>query len=196
MYQLPIFSRFPEIIKPFTYEKFLKIPKIPCASLQVRILKAVKDEDGNTLSLSVKGFQEGSELGLIVLPSTYDQGVYNTTFMDVDATELMIFEAKLQRNNPMLRDLLLTMYAQDKEISPDMTDKALSDWSVGHLLADPVMDITKFAKMTYLDWRFFSEYVAQLGVNAGVRIVHNSPNKNLFFSVISIVPPGNLYQTK
>ena len=45
-YQIPIFCQHPVLLKPFTVDKLLKLDRMPCATLLVRIEQAPMSDDG------------------------------------------------------------------------------------------------------------------------------------------------------
>ena len=64
------------------------------------------------------------------------------------------------------------------------------------LLGKAPTDLSNLSKFKYIDMRFFSEYIPQLGLSIGVEILYNMPNKGYYFIVMSLCPPSRLYQNK
>ena len=194
-YQIPIFSQFPAQLKNLYYSDFHKLEKIPCASLLIRIRKATKGEDGKIMTLGGADIEKAVELGIIDPPRPYSEGVYNTIYTSISSTELSIFEAKVRRNNPSVRELIEALFIQTKGEKTSMTDNELKKYWETQLLAKVPSDLGNLSKYKYLDVRYFSEFIPQLGISISVDILHNMQNKSFYFVIMSLAPPGRLYST-
>lgn len=195
-YQLPIYTKIPADFKSVNYYGFQYIPRIPCASLLIRIRKAPIGPDGLPLSLGGNiDVETASRMGVIATPNQYSEGAYNTSYCDVSATEMIIFEAKTQRHNPLHPDLIQALLLQYSE-EPINDIESMIKYCEGRLLQKPPLDLSTVSKLNYLDIRFFSEYIPQLGFSTEVEILHQVPNKAFYYVVASLVPPGRKYKSQ
>jgi hypothetical protein len=63
---MPVYAGMPKTNKPFDYEKFIYMDRVPTSSILVRVHKAPKDEEGDYVQ---DYYQEAPE---------YRAGVYRT----------------------------------------------------------------------------------------------------------------------
>ena len=192
-YQIPIYSGFPSSLRNITYKDFSEIYKIPCATMLIRIRKAQKDERGRPITIQDIDLDEAIEKDLIEGPSKYGEGKYNTTYTSVNSTEMAIFEAKVNRSNPMIRELVEALFISNQNRKSTSTDSELKEFCEKELLKKPPVNLAQLNKFEYFDIRFFSEYIPQLGFFASLDFIHNQAGKSLFYAVMSINPPGVLY---
>jgi alcohol dehydrogenase class IV len=62
-------------------------------------------EAGKILSLQNTNMQEWKSKGVIVDPSEYGEGKYNTLYCQVNEKEKEIYQIKSQRNDPSMREV-------------------------------------------------------------------------------------------
>lgn len=193
-YQIPVYSEFPKDIRNLTFSNFTHLDKIPACSLLIRIRKAAKGDDGKPQTLKNLPMEKAIDIGIIATPKQYNEGNYNTKYCPVSSTELIIMEAKLKRHFPLHRELLEILLVQKTGEEKKMNEEDLRSYCEKDLLGPPIKTLTDLSKIDYLDPRYFSEYIPQLGFRTGVEYIHNSPTKSFFFVVMSLVSSGGIYK--
>ena len=90
--------------------------KINCASVLLRVRRAPRSPDGSKV-LSIKDAandMEAKVLGLMEDPPKYSDGKYNTSYCRVSHTELIIFDEKRRRKDPLVQDLVRILIEKQK----------------------------------------------------------------------------------
>ena len=64
----------------------------------------------------------------------------------------------------------------------------------GDIWSPQLNNLNDLPKFDYLETKFFSEYIPQLGFTTSVDFILNGPIKSLFYVVASLAPPGRLYR--
>lgn len=154
--------------------------------------KPPKGPDGKIIKFEGIGADEAVDQGIIDTPKQYGEGAYNTDYVPFSATEKIIIEIKAKRYSPMHRELLEALVIQNHE-DEKLTDEEIREYLQENILNKAPRNITDVTKYPYIDIRYFSEYIAQLGFSTSVEVIINPPAKSFFFVVISLVPPGRLY---
>ncbi|CAI2384337.1 unnamed protein product [Moneuplotes crassus] len=193
-YQIPIQMQFVKNLKNSTYKDFQDCEKIPAASLLIRIRKAAKDAKGRPLTFGAKiSIEEAKNKGIIDPPKPYSDGDYNTSFCKVSATESVIMEAKLKRPSPNTRDVLTALINQHSKEEKKLSDTEIKAYVEKNFMVPPIKSFSDLGRISYLDKKFFSEYIPQLGFTSSVDFLLHSNPKSLYYIVCSLAPPGRLY---
>lgn len=194
-YQIPIFSQFPGDMKNLSFASFEQLEKIPAATLLIRIRKAPVDEKGKVIS-SGQGIavQKALDLGVFSTPKFYSEGGYNTSYCSVSSTESIVMEAKVGRHSPKYREIIEAIIYQTTQEDGKFNDDELIEKFDRNNMGKPCMNVSNLDRFTYLDIKYFSEYIPQLGFSTDVTFIVNSPPKALFYVVVSLAPPGRLYK--
>eukprot|EP00343_Euplotes_focardii_P001741 CAMPEP_0205802664 /NCGR_PEP_ID=MMETSP0205-20121125/5079_1 /ASSEMBLY_ACC=CAM_ASM_000278 /TAXON_ID=36767 /ORGANISM="Euplotes focardii, Strain TN1" /LENGTH=296 /DNA_ID=CAMNT_0053069491 /DNA_START=516 /DNA_END=1403 /DNA_ORIENTATION=+ len=104
-------------------------------------------------------------------------------------------EAKLNRISPINRDILEALINHNATEEKKMTDDEIKINIERSFISHPLKNFSDLPRYNYLEVKFFSEYIPQLGFSTGVDFIVNSPTKSLYYVVISLAPPGRLYQS-
>lgn len=99
-YQMPIYAGLPNIQKPFTYEKFVYMERVPTASVLLRVMKAPKDQFAKPINSSKLA---PDEVDRYHIPApAYKDGVYSTQYFPLTDDERAIMTLRRRRKNPPL----------------------------------------------------------------------------------------------
>lgn len=103
-YQIPLYCQTPPLNPPFTFDILQKLEKIPTASLLVRVRKAATQDGYKVLSIKDVPSSEWESTGLVEAPPDYGEEKYNTTYCNVNNSELAMFKERERRHDPQFRD--------------------------------------------------------------------------------------------
>ena len=176
MYQMPIMYARPKEERPFGYERFVYLERVPTASVLVRVLKAPKDAQGKPVSTESLP-PDQKHLSFIVAPE-YKEGLYSTQYFSITEDERKIMTLRRRRANPPLLSV-----ARDLAVDRGM--------DVSELQLDKLIDSSK--KTPMLDLTYYSQYEAGLGVRVNIEALHDNKAKGFFGVLASVVPPGSYY---
>jgi hypothetical protein len=163
--------------------------------LQIRIKKAPLDEKGKVLTIGQNlDIEKAIELGMIDTPDLYSGGGYNTLYCAVSANESIIMEAKLLRHAPNIKDVIESIMVQKNDGQAGRsTEVELREYCEEYLMSKPCLSLSTLSKFPYLDIKFFSEYIPELGFTSDITFLFDFPAKSLYYVVVSLAPPGRLY---
>ena len=152
-FQLPIFSSWPSPSKHFSIINFDKQGKIPCATLLVRIRKAVAGRDGKPMGVrDFPDIKQAMEKGVLDPPLKYQDGQYNTGFTGTTDTEYdVVYRERNNREDPVLKELIFALFGQRNRALRSMSDGDISDWGSENILSDPCVDLNVMNRLNYLD---------------------------------------------
>jgi len=202
-FQLPLHAgRIPTTLLSLTETMLSTLPKIPAASMLLRILPAPKSADGiSTLSKDEFPAAEWARLGLSVPAPTYVSGEYSGSLCEPSDLELVCYRAKSQ--NPVesvesaLMQALAARPAEAAALPPrpagNETD-AIMSWLKSLLPGQDQMRRT-------IEYSFAVPYSIETGLNVSIENLYNMPDGGIFSSfstlykvISSTSPPGLFYK--
>ena len=189
-YQLPVFSDHPNLDTPIKIEELVKLQKLPCSTLLIRVEKSPRDADNNPLRYSELKENRRYELGVVTVPPKYSQGLYNTIYCQLSLTEAEILKDKVQRADPGM----MQVAAATKDIlfnKSQLTIPELRVWLEGVF-----NNHVSSANQRMLNYNFFSQYIPRIGLRFAVEMLFNADPEFIYVVILSAMPPGNLYQKK
>jgi len=128
------------------------------------------------------------ELGVVTLPPKYSQGAYNTIYCQIGVTEAEILKEKSLRPDPSMMNVATTT----KDILFNKTKMSVPEMKVW---LDGIFNNYKSLKdHKMLNYNFFSQYIPRLGIRFAVEMMFNTDPEFLYVAVVSVHPPGSLYQ--
>lgn len=187
-YQLPIFSQKPVLKVPYAIEELANLEKLPCSSLLIRVEKAPRDKDNKPLRLKNLREDKNYDLGVITVAPKYALGVYNTSYCVIGLNEAEILKEKASRPDPPM----LNVITSTKELLGYKDQMSVPELRVAIENAFDNYKAHELEKM--LDYNFFSQYIPRIGMRFAVEMMFNTDPKQLYVAVVSINPPGSLYQ--
>lgn len=134
LFQLPIYGGKPPNLQAFDENMFNSLPKIPCASLLIRIYDAPKSADGmSTFNKEDFSPEEALRLGLDKPAPIYNTGAYDGSKCEPTALEKFAFKAKEYTNNDtveaILRQGISASSRKDFPLKPDSSNDAeMKEW--------------------------------------------------------------------
>ena len=134
LFQLPIYGGRVPNLPVFDENMLNSLPKIPCATLLVRIYDAPKSADGmSTLNKEDFSPEESIRLGLDKPAPIYSTGAYDGSLCEPTALEKFAYKAKEYTNNDtveaILRQGMSASNRTDFPVKPDSSNDAeMKDW--------------------------------------------------------------------
>ena len=89
---MPIYNELPPVTQRLTYQNFIQLEKIPCASVLLRVDFSSIDYDGNFIS--IKDPDESIAKLAYEEPPNYSEAAYATTYFLTSNIEREIFKKK------------------------------------------------------------------------------------------------------
>lgn len=166
----------------------MKVEKLPCSTLLIRVEKAPKDISGKPIS--IRDVKEGKayELGVVSVPPKYSQGAYNTTYCSIGLTEAEILKEKSMRADP----LMMKAANATKELLGDQDKMSAPELRV--FLDNAFSNVTAYKDQKMLNYNFFSQYIPRIGMRFAVEMLFNTEPKQLYLAIASVNPPASIYQ--
>lgn len=136
-----------------TYERFLEQDKIPCSTVLIRVRKALKSPKGDLMSISdYPDHLMATQLGILEPPPNYKEATYNTLFTRTSNIEdRVIYPEKNQRQDPILVDLITSLYIEQSGKNHNMNESELTNWAERNLLKPPPLDAAEMGRKPYID---------------------------------------------
>ncbi|CAD8177252.1 unnamed protein product [Paramecium octaurelia] len=186
LYQLPIHCQHPAMIKPFNMNRVQKLDRLPCSTLLVRIFLAPMSDDGfKPLSINDFSQQDWQAKKVWQLMPPYGTGLYNTQFCPIRETEKLLYNIRVQRQDPKLREIMERLLSMEN-IQQTMTAAQFLSWLDGALVRDAYTDL--------IELTYFAKYKGQVGFKVSLDGFHNVPDTDHpYVAIYSINPPGRLY---
>jgi hypothetical protein len=202
-FQIPVHAgRVPTTLAFMCDTMLSTLPKIPAASLLVRVLPAPKSADGiSTLSKDEFPSTEWARLGLDVPAPTYVSGEYNGSLCEPSDMELISYRAKSQNPPESVESAVLqAITARPTEaigLPPKPTGSetdAMLGW-IKQLL--PPHDQMRRS----IEYAYAVPYSLETGLNVSIERLYNMPDAGIFTShstmykvITSMSPPGLFYK--
>ena len=116
---MPIYCEYPRITDSLTYRNFIRLERIPNASVLLRIDYASIDYDGNFIS--IRDPDPAIAKMAFEQPPRYEDQSYSTTYFLTDENERELFNLrKLRQTDAPLREVLDAIFeVEDKEFDND-----------------------------------------------------------------------------
>jgi hypothetical protein len=185
----------------FDEEKFLATnPRIPCASLLVRIVPARKSGDGLTC-LNLKDYPEEDHerLGIRIPAPAYSSGAYAGGLCEPDESclENLSYLAKISNSrfgSDESYDSILTQCANHVQRAPS------AKWYETFMLPDRPNELHP------MNWTYCVPYSLDTGLSVSVDCIYNLPDAStssslfalpsgvIYKAIYSILPPGLFYK--
>ncbi|KAL3657350.1 hypothetical protein V7S43_017669 [Phytophthora oleae] len=178
-FQLPLHTQVQtaEANQPLSAKSCEEFPRVPCATLLLRIARAKLSGDGMTL-LSRKDFppHEWETNGLLAPSPQYIDQVYDSLLSVPSGIEEKIYSIRQKNRRP-------------KTVAQCLQQMSLSSSETREML--------KTKPPNYLDLSSALRYEPAIGFRVAVDALHNVKAKGgPFFKVLfSVYPPGSFYQT-
>jgi hypothetical protein len=212
LFQIPIYGGRVASVENFSDKMLDTMPKLPCASVLVRIKPAPHSKDGlSVLSCEDTPTDQWQALGLVSSAPTYMSGAYFGKLCEPSDTEAFCFPAKagsLGLTVDSALNQLLSSVGESDTVKysrrPDVQgkkgskeEKIMQDWTASLMPAHK--DMKKV-----LDYQFIAPYSLDTGLNVSIDMLFNMPEAaSGFFStppvtvykvIYSIIPPGLFYK--
>ena len=105
---MPLFCEpWTRIEPPYTIEKLMKLERIPCASMLLRVDKAPRDLNGVPMSYENTDTSMRFDSGVVNVAPKYRKGIYNNSLNPIDNTEKEILKYKNKRTNPDMKTAMI-----------------------------------------------------------------------------------------
>jgi len=170
------------------------VPRVPCATLLLRIVPAVTDKDGlRIINASDVSKEEAMSLGIIKPPPKYRSGAYDASSCVPDAREKGLYSLWLERTPAVVKDLLIEL--ADVSQKAEMTKNGKIDSRKLDRYAHKLLKKPPLTNDMPMRLSFFSKYIPEQGFSVSVDGCQNLPTEGKYVSVItSLSPPGLYYR--
>ena len=205
--QLPIRgNRVPKLLESYDENMLNSSPKIPCASVLVRICAAPRSPDGlSVLSKEDSPEEEWIKQGLMVSGPAYTSGAYSGALCEPDDMETFCFAGKLSSVSTTVDGALVQAIssitpgvgAPNYIDRPTGNEKVLTEWA-NSLIPNPK------EMRSLLDYSLLAPYSLDSGICICIDQLFNMPDlsgsmfstppANVYKVIYSIVPPGLFYK--
>jgi hypothetical protein len=114
--------------------------------------------------------------------------VYNTSYCVIGLNEAEILREKVSRIDPPMQNVI----ASTKELLGIQ-----EQMSVPELRATLISQFDNYKAYEHekmLDYNFFSQYIPRIGMRFAVEMMFKTEPKQLYIAVVSVNPPGSIYQ--
>ncbi|EGD74170.1 hypothetical protein PTSG_12409 [Salpingoeca rosetta] len=161
-------------------------PVVPCASLLVRLLPALKDDDGNALSMADIPKAEWQSSGLVVPAPLYRSAAYASVACAPVHGEPHIYQQLVQREVESVRNVCAVI-ADEKQKKTLSTDKRRH-----HFIRNRLTRSTGKAAQ-FMDLSFIVPVMAVHGLHLFIERAVNLPKSKPAVAVASLCPPASLF---
>ena len=203
LFQLPLHAgRIPSNLEAFSERMLDGLPKVPCATLLVRVVPAPKSSDGiTTLSRDEFPPEEWTRLGLDVPAPTYSSGAYNGSLCEPTADELICFRAKdanvTESAESAVLQALSSLPAAKSRFPPKPAEAAAPETIEWFRKLFPKHDQIRKP----VEYAFTAPYAVEKGLCVAIEKLYNMPDLGLFSSQVALYkvisstsPPGLFYK--
>nr|XP_005997279.2 PREDICTED: uncharacterized protein LOC102355750 [Latimeria chalumnae] len=163
----------------------LQFRYVPCATLLVRVVKAPKDKNHQTLERNKVPQTDWEKLGLFQPRPDYSDGIYYSETAQPTSGENCLYNAMVNRSVVLVREIV-PLLAGDRA-QELRTDEGISNWIRQKLTQ--MMD----SKPLPFNMNYISRYLTSYGVKFSVDRAKNLPWSNLTLAHFSFNPPGAFY---
>eukprot|EP00736_Rhodelphis_marinus_P000725 Rmarinus@m.14722 len=192
LFQLPLHSRGPLPGQPFSVGSLVDAPRVPGASVLVRLYEAVRSDDGvRVLSLDDVHEDEWVELGVMKPAPSYSSGAYDTSLCTPGVKDVEILRTRSQRPKLGVKDVmssLIRLRGTDEAAPTDPEET--QEWILS------VLEKESMVNEESLDWQHQCVYDPTAGFKFAVEGARNLPKAVPSFAVFGLSPPGTYFQDK
>ena len=136
------------------------------------------------LSIENAPQEQWEELGLQIPAPDYEEEAYNTKYCPITDTEFALFNNRLIRRDPKMRSVVRDLMGVFGQVP--RSDDDMMTWLEEKMFKNAPTDL--------LDMRQFASYDPKFGFKISVDGFHNTPQEELYATIVSLNPPGILYQ--
>lgn len=184
-YQLGIYSVIPTTNPPFTFAKIMYNPRVPTATLLIRVMKAPIDKASGK-AISMRQFPADEMDRAKVPPPDYKDGGYSNELLSITPAEQLALNVRRRRPNPPLQRVVDVLIFTSG-LGP--IDQISHEDLERHLMS--MTNVTE--KSALLDLNFHSQYEPSLGFRVSVEAIHDNNIKAFYGVLSSILPPASFY---
>ncbi|KAG5184670.1 hypothetical protein JKP88DRAFT_244667 [Tribonema minus] len=193
-WQVPLYQKAPADLARLSEETARNLPRVPCASLLVRVKRAPRaistdpaKPNGAVLSTASVPEQEWGRLGVVVPAPLFAPGAYDNHLLQLEAYEMAVLERR----------------AAAEAQSPTRTStKGRLTCQVHQSLGDATQQAPPYSERM-LDYRWATQYWPDAGVSVCVAALINMRAPNQPFggkalahkAIFSLLSPGSFYRT-
>eukprot|EP00049_Salpingoeca_infusionum_P009544 m.161650 g.161650 ORF g.161650 m.161650 type:complete len:1389 (+) comp14364_c1_seq7:213-4379(+) len=196
-YQLQIFRRLQATDHPGDSSTTVMqgVTPIPCATLLIRILPSIKNDDGQSLSISDVPAEQWSTSGLIVPAPAYDTGTYISHFARPTSRDVAVFNNIQSAQLPLnVREAFFTYIdASSKKGKKHSKAKLQNSSQITRLMSRRLNPPPNYHAHPML-----LQYLVPFDGHGLTLVIHrakNLPKAKLHHAVASVVPPMGRYNT-
>lgn len=182
---MPIYYEMPEEnSQNVTYRDYIKLERIPTASVLLRVDYSSIDFEGNFISIKNRDPKKAALA--YTPPPHYQTGAYNTQYYIISEEERELYGIRRRRKI----DLPLVEVMQAMCQAANSTAKTQKE-----ILAFFKNKIGQPKNLNFLDLTFFSEFEARFGFRVEFQMIHGAKShKDSIYQILSSVcPPGFPY---
>ena len=193
-HQIPIYYGAPDQKQEWSVHNLEKHPKVPCATLLVRIVPAAKSEDGTkNLSQHDTGVEQSQweDLGLLTPFKGYKEGDYDSVHATPSIHEENLYNYRKKQENITLRDRAEKAKRNskvDKWESSTVDDETLIKWCTTRMDQKP---------QDMLHPQGIVSYHPDAGFKVKIERLYNFKKKSAFKQINKVIyctnPPGGWY---
>ncbi|KXJ14746.1 hypothetical protein AC249_AIPGENE27876 [Exaiptasia diaphana] len=133
-HQLRIYNGSPDFSQPLGTSIISNLAPVPCASLLVRVVRAVCHPNGRPKEISQFDENEWEEEGLVVPKPRYEEGVYYSLSCEPSLGECQILNNMVSRQRVTVREAIqFTALGQDRNMKKD---EVITSWIKTQLTRD------------------------------------------------------------
>ena len=175
-HQLPLFNTAPDTSKELTLAAFDSQPKVPCASLLVRLINP-PELQGKLLSTSTVPKENWGEAGLVVKAPPYTSAYYASYKCEPTKDEVSIFRSLMEQETILARDCL-GMINGDRRLKDDSSKKS---WIRSRLTKS-----SGGGNPPAIDLSFIVPYSEKAGFTIAVDSAMNLPKAKIYYAVMRL----------
>ena len=192
MFQVPLYKSAPADMKNLTASSCDGKPRVTCATVLLRIVRAPKSGDGlNVLSRDTFEPAEWEKNGLTVPPVEYSSGVYDSTRANPIGAEESLYEQRRQRQEKPLSEYVkkeIIKQDPDKDIST-IENSEVEEYVKKNLETNP---------KSMIDYTFMQPYAVDSGFKFCIDGLHRMTGGGMFsaapfFKALYLLSPPALF---
>lgn len=122
---MPLFYARPREEKPFNYERFIYLERVPTASILLRVVRAAKNPQSG-LPINMSDLSPEEQQQAYIRPPQYNEGVYSTQYYSITEDERKIMTLRRVRPNAPCQRIAEDL-ANDLDMSLDDVQQYISN---------------------------------------------------------------------
>lgn len=187
-FQVALTQQLPPRTLPLSGTFLESLPRVPCATLLIRLLAAEKSEDGLKL-LSIKDIpeEERAACPLVVGAPAYESGAYDSVrYANPMRCERTLYRHRSERDDPLIEEV--TTLAKRDNVEEDknvdvMEDEELMEW-IKQRLSKP---------SGFMGIKHAVKYHPEAGFKLTLHAFHDLRTDAILKVVYSLSPPASFY---